>query len=157
MSLNASLQREFCTSRLWEDLHKFLQCSRRYNKRWVGSTNISAQKKSKRKVALKFLGHCEFRRKMKYWGSRSKKKKEKKVIETLTKSFVGFFFFLFRECDFHGMNKHHHWLYVVNEISIRTEDCWRQTTAAFHGVMRKEQEELSWAQVTHISSSSVSF
>lgn len=157
ISLNASLQRGLCTSRILRGPTQ--SPSERGTVFWVLQQEMSRKfkhvcpKESRRKAALKFLGHCEFRRRMKYWGSRWGKKK--KVSETFTK---GFGFFLFRECGFRRTNKRHHWHYMVDELSVRrTEDCGRQTTAHFHDVLRKEQEELSWEQVTPISSSSVNF
>lgn len=130
-----------------------VQCSRCYSKRWVGSSNVSAQEKSWRKAALKFLGHCEFRRRMKYWGSRWGEKK--RLLKPLQK--VLYFFYLENVVFIVRMTTN-----ITTDTtwwmkSVRTEDCWRQTTTHFHDVMRKEQEELCWAQVTHISPSSVSF
>lgn len=141
----------------WEDQHKALQrevqCSGCCSKRWVGSSNMSAQKKVGERQLSNFWGIVNSGG---GWNTEAAGgEKKKKVSETFTK---GFGFFLFRECGFRRTNKRHHWHYMVDELSVRrTEDCGRQTTAHFHDVLRKEQEELSWEQVTPISSSSVNF
>lgn len=138
----------------WKDQHKALQrevqCSSCYSKRRVGSSNMSAQKNVGERQLSNFWGIVNSGG---GWNTEAAGEKKKSYWNPYKRFCI---FFPFRECAFHSTRKHD-WHYMVDEISVRTEDCWRQTTAHFHDVMRKEQEELSWAQVTHISSSSVSF
>lgn len=112
---------------LWEDQHKALQ--REYN--WVESSDMSVQEQSRRKAALRFLGCCEFREKMKYWGSRQGKKK------------------LQAHLGFYSTNRHHQWHNMLDQTCQKDSKLLEADHSTFCDAMR-EKQELSWTKITHI-------